>query len=402
MSSPKVLAEEEAYEVVLSAVTAGEGVRLPLAGALGSFLREPLLAEVSSPPFDCSAMDGYVVAPEGEDYTKGTTFLIEKGEICPGEDPGTLEGGRAKRVFTGAPVPANTGCVVMQEDVTIENGSIALQEDYEPGEFVRRKGADLCAGQRIAEDGCPVTPQMLAAAASQEKSNLLVGPKPRVSVLTTGNELVTAGAPLRKGEIYNSNAPLLSGLLSTCGASVVAHRHARDRKETLRFVAESLPPDSEFVISTGGVSVGEHDHIPWLVEQLGYEVLVHGVAMRPGKPFLFARHPAGRYFFGLPGNPASSLVCFHRFVGPALRRRMGAAEVYLPGATVEVRLATEVSGDASRPHYLRGKRIGEEFYPRGIQESHAIAGMAQSDALLRVEAGAALSAGERVKISLLG
>ncbi|MGI8957205.1 MAG: molybdopterin molybdotransferase MoeA [Chthoniobacterales bacterium] len=388
--------EAEALEAVLARVSALPGRKVPVFDSLGRFAAQDLLARRPLPAFDNSAMDGYAV--QASSCPTGARWRVV-GEQPAGVDRGlTIRAGEAIRIFTGAPLPAGADAVVMQEDVKRESETIVVECGVEPGEFVRRKGADLAEGQKILARGEPVAAQTMALLAAQGMAEIEIGGVARVAIVSTGNELVPVGSTPRAGQIFESNALMLRALAIGSGAEVPLVEHCPDDLERMTELFRRGIENDALIVS-GGVSVGEHDLVKPALRALGAEIDLWRVAIKPGKPFLFGR--AGRCaVFGLPGNPVSAFVTFLKFVRPALRKMSGAGEEHLGLRQVSARLATEVENDGERPHYLRGQLKSGVFTVSGLQESHALFGLSRANALLRVESGEKFAAGAMVPIEL--
>jgi molybdopterin molybdotransferase len=317
-----------------------------------------------------------------------------------GEQPAALDrqlrisAGEAVRIFTGAPMPAGADAVVMQEDVTREGRQIVVNVDVDPGEFVRRRGCDLAEGQKIVAKGERIHPATIALLASQGFTQISVGGEVDAAIISTGDELVRAGEEIKPGQIYESNSVLLQALLQRCNAAVKSVRHCKDNAESLRNTLEEAIKYSVLIIS-GGVSVGEHDLVQPTLRSLGAKIDIWRVAIKPGKPFLFGR-AGGCAVFGLPGNPVSAFVTFLYFVRPAILKMMGASNLDLP--KVPAKLLVDLRNESDRPHYVRGRFENGTFAPVGRQESHALFGLSQSNALLRLEVGEARTGGESVNV----
>jgi molybdopterin molybdotransferase len=285
---------------------------------------------------------------------------------------------------------------VIQEDVASEGSGITVNVDVEPGDFVRRRGCDLAEAQMILSKGERIRPGTVALLASQGFADVGVGGRATAAVISTGDELVNPGEELQAGQIYDSNSVLLGALLQHCGASTKSVEHCRDDRELLGEAIKRGINQNVLIIS-GGVSVGEHDLVKEALRVLGAKIEIWRVAVKPGKPFLFG-NIGGCFVFGLPGNPVSSFVTFLQFVRPAILRMMGATNLDLP--QVPAKLAVGLTNGADRPHYLRGKLEHGRFTPVGRQESHALFGLSQANALLRIAVGESLKAGEILDVQI--
>jgi len=387
-----MISEEDALAAILKKVRLLPSCSTSLLGALDRFSARDIFARLPLPPFDNSAMDGYALAAESSSAGRRLRVNSEQGA---GEDRNlALKQGEAIRIFTGAPIPAGADAVIMQEDVERLGDEIIPRANAEPGEFIRQKGSDLAEGQKIVGLGERIRPQTLGVLASQGLAEMEVGGVPGVAIISTGNELVPLSGSPKRGQIYESNSIMLQALTRKAGAEVVLVEHCADDPEALKRTLQRGMRNDVLIVS-GGMSVGDHDFVKPGLSSLGAAIDLWRVAIKPGKPFLFGG--AGNCsIFGLPGNPVSAFVTFLKFVRPALLKMMfaGGDELLLP--KVVCPLACDVENDGDRPHYLRGDLRASGFTPIGRQESHALYGLSRSNALLRVEAGAKLRAGENV------
>ena len=411
-----MISEEQARTQILETVSLLDNQKVSLAGALDWFAAQDYFARLPLPAFDNSAMDGYAVVASS--CKKGEQLRVI-GEQPAGPDRKLrVSDVEAVRIFTGAPIPLGADAIVMQEDVTCHGTDISVNVDVEAGEFVRRRGCDLAQGQMILAKGEPIRAATVALLASQGFTDVIVGGRVTAAVISTGDELVTPGGELQPGQIYDSNSVLLGALLLKCGVSATAVEHCRDDRHSLGDAIKRGMKNHVLIIS-GGVSVGEHDLVKEALRELGAKIEIWRVAVKPGKPFLFGcferervgsagEMPAGPtgmmpvlhkcFVFGLPGNPVSAFVTFLQFVRPAILRMMGAKNLDLP--QVPAKLAVGLTNDGDRPHYFRGRLEHGKFTPVGRQESHALFGLSQANALLRVAAGQSLKADEIVDVQI--
>jgi molybdopterin molybdotransferase len=408
-----MISEEEARACIVEKITALPAITIPLGDSLNYFAAQDYLARLPLPSFDNSAMDGYAVIASSAGKTERLRVI---GEQPAGRNRNLrVRAGEAVRIFTGAPLPQGADAIVMQEDVTRAGTDICLNVNVQHGEFVRRRGCDLAEGQVILRRGERIRPATVGLLASQGFADVMVRCKANVTVISTGDELSTPGESLEPGQIYDSNSALLGALLRASGVSTTAVQHCRDDRESLH-EAIKRGIENDILIVTGGVSVGERDLVKQVLYEVGATIEIRRVAVKPGKPFLFgcfakeSVNSAGDatggadpgrdncYIFGLPGNPVSAFVTFLQFVRPALLRIMGAVDLALP--EVPAKLAVNLMNEGDRPHYVRGKLEHGTFRPVGRQESHALFGLSQANALLRVATGESLKVGEIVDVQI--
>lgn len=389
-----MIQEDEALARILAHIRPLPSRQVPVGGALNCFAAADVLASVSLPPFDNSAMDGYAVVASS--CSVGGRLKIV-GEQPAGLDRGLhVAPGEALRIFTGAPMPAGADAVIMQEEVTREDDMIVIDAAVEAADFIRRRGGDVAEGQKIVSAGDRITPQTIALLAAQGLGALGVGGRVRAAIISTGDELAAPGTPLRSGQIYDSNSALLSALLQSCGVEVASVTHSADEADEIE-AAIGAGATCDAMIITGGVSVGARDLVKPALTSAGASLDLWRVAVKPGKPFLFG-HAPGCAIFGLPGNPVSAFVTFLLFVRPALLRLMGANDAALPLPQSEARVSDDINNPGDRPHYIRGRLDAGTFTPIGRQESHALFGLSRSNALLRAKPGATIRAGDRATV----
>lgn len=389
---------EKARALVLEGLCPLPAVLCGLDDALGRVLAEPVEARWDLPPFDASAMDGYALrAAETERAREGGVVLPVAFEVAAGvEAPPPLPEGQAARIFTGARLPEGADAVVMQERSEALDGAVRVQVAVAVGENVRPRGDAVRAGERVLEAGMRLGPLELSTALSQGRTLFPVHRRPRVSLFTSGDELVAPDRPPRPGGIVSSNSQALLAACRLEGAWVDDLGIAPDRPEAIAgLVAAST--GSDVVISSGGVSVGEHDHVRAVLGEAGLEEVFWRVAMKPGKPVLFGRLP-GRLFFGLPGNPVSALVGFYLFVRPVLRLLQG-----LPALPPRSRatLAETAPAARGRAQILFVRRDGDDaarVRPLPRQASHRSAASAGAEGFVVVPPDSPLPAGAEVEV----
>ena len=394
-----LLSIDDALARVLGCVRPLESERVVLADAAGRVLAEDVTAEVDLPPFRSSAMDGYALHADDAPGRLPVVFRIAAG--LPSARP--LDAGEAMAVSTGGTVPDGADAVVPIELVSESGGVLDVQNPVETGANVRPVGGDVRAGDVVLRAGTRLAAQHVGALAATGVTEVAVGRRPRVVVLSTGTELRAPGEPLGPGQIYESNAPMLAAALATAGAVVERIGPVEDDEAAHR-VALARGLEADVLVSSGGVSVGPHDLVRRILAELGVREEFWGVSVRPGKPVAFGTK-SGTLVFGLPGNPVSALVSTELFVRPALLALQGAGE---PGPAYRVaRLAAAARRNPHRDELARARTSsgsdGVVVEPLGGQESHMIARAAGADALVLIPSGEGeLAAGELVRYLSLG
>jgi len=361
----------------------------PLVECLGRVLSEDAHALIDVPPAANSAMDGYAL--RREDWRGEGQAMPVSQRIAAGHPPSALAPGTAARIFTGAEVPAGADVVVMQEDCTAEDAGVKIRDLPDPGTNIRPRGQDLRAGQLMLSRGQRLRAQDLGLLASQGISRLRVRKRLRVALLSTGDELIEPGEPQRRGKIFNSNRYTLHGLLQGWGFAVVDFGIAPDREDMISSLMQEAAAAADVIITSGGVSVGEEDHVKAVVEKLGTLDLWR-IAIRPGKPFAFGS-VAGTPFLGLPGNPVSVFVTLLILGRPYLFACQGAA-VGAPQSLRQIARFQQAAG--TRETYLRARSGPEGLALFESQSSGVLMSASWGDGLVRQAAGQEIRAGDLV------
>jgi molybdopterin molybdotransferase len=349
---PTLMPVNEALERVLQSVQPLAGVeRLSLPAALGRVLATTHTAGVNVPAYDNSAMDGYALSTRD---VRSVDFVLPMQQTIAAGHPGsTLQAGTVARIFTGAAIPSGADAVVMQENTEQVPGGILIKEIPEPGQNIRLCGHDIRKGTVVLEAGHLLQPQDLGLLASLGTSEVDVHRPLVVAVLNTGDEVVAPGQALGPGQLHDSNSYTLDGLLTRLGMEVLKLGIVKDDLASTEAALRNAATKADCIITTGGVSVGDEDHVRQAVSNLG-ELSLWKLAIKPGKPFSFGQ-VLGRPFFGLPGNPVAVFVTFVTLVRPALLRMQGASKTVTPAYQARLGFAIDQAG--SRQEYLRVKLV---------------------------------------------
>ncbi|WP_417520514.1 gephyrin-like molybdotransferase Glp [Marinobacter sp.] len=340
--------EEAIAHLLDGAPMVTENERLPLTESLGRILAQDYTVPADVPPADNSAVDGYAL--RAMDYAPGQTLSVSD-RIPAGSAPGPLKPGTAARIFTGSEVPEGADTVVMQERVDVTEKGILINAEVKADQNIRRRGQDLAEGSLALPKGTKIRAQEMGLLASMGVANVTVVQKLRVAILSTGDELADPGNPLGPGQIYNTNRFTLLGLLAEAGCEVVLCETLRDTRSVTRETLERAAALSDLIITSGGVSVGEEDHVRAVLEESG-ELTLWRMAIKPGKPLAFGSIQ-GTPVLGLPGNPAAVLVTFLVVGMPYIRTCQGRTQVHPVGQQVPA--ALNVTSPSVRREFLRAR-----------------------------------------------
>jgi molybdopterin molybdotransferase len=375
-----MISVSEARAIVLENAKPLSTESVALGAALGRTLRENIVASRAQPPFNASAMDGYAVC--GAD-TPGVLRVI--GEAGAGRAlKRPLQQGECARIFTGAPLPQGADAVLIQEDAK-RIGDEVTAPKVSAERHVRRVGADFVAGATLLESGRVLNAGAVALAAAAGRATLGVAHRPRIIILSGGDEIVPPGATPGADQIFDSVSYGVAGLAETWGATAQTSAPFRDDAEAIARQVDEALESAEVIVVIGGASVGDHDHARPALQAIGAELLFEKVSLRPGKPTWFARRE-GRIVLGLPGNPASAFVCARLFLRPLLDRMLG-RDPAIACATRRMKARTPLAANGAREAYLRASTTANEAGQLWVscaanQDSSLITALADANALV--------------------
>ncbi len=405
-----MIALEDAQRRILETIAPLRAVEVRLRDARGLVLAADVVSPEPVPPFANTAMDGYAVRAADTDGATADTpaHLRLVGELPAGTAPSVPVGaGEAIRIMTGAPLPDGADAVVMVERTSADGGDVSIMAEAQVGDHIRPAGGDVQAGQLVIANGTLLTPAHLGVLASIDLHSVVVHPRVRVGVMSTGDELVEHG-PLARGKIRDSNRPMLLAVVEEAGCVAVDYGIVRDDESLLTATVTKAVDECDAVLTSGAVSMGEYDYVKIVLERLARE-RPNGsfewmqVAIKPAKPLAFASI-AGVPVFGLPGNPVSSRVSFELFARPALRRLLGRVDVLpqpiraIAGTAMPRRRDGKVYLDRVVVRVEDGEYVCERA---GHQASNVLSGMAAANGLALLPDGEGVAAGAPVDVLLL-
>jgi molybdopterin molybdotransferase len=374
----ELISVTEAKSILKSLEVVGNPTVVPLMESLGKFTSSSIVATMDVPSFDNSGMDGYAIAWSDSDGSREVVHVVQAGA----KPDFTLDGGKAVRIFTGAPVPNGADTVIPQEYVTREGDVISFDSSsFTKGIHVRKRGAQCRARAEIIVAGTKVTPGGIGLLASLGISEVEVFPSPKVALILTGDEIIDLGNPLQPGQIYNANGPALQAYLEHLGVSELSIYKVQDEEEEVTRVIGVALEDSDFLLLTGGISVGDYDFVKGSLEKNDIEQLFYKIKQRPGKPF-FAGRKESKLVFALPGNPASVLSCFIQYVKPCIHTWMGNRTawdnpIYFP-------IAEDFHKRADLTFFLKAKIEDEKIFLLPGQESFNLLPFGVADGLAEI------------------
>ena len=374
---------ENALELILKDASVIGLEHVHLSAANGRCLAENIKALRTHPPFDTSSMDGF--AAKSSDLNSIPTNLTVIGEVAAGHYfEGKVSNGEAVRIFTGAPIPNGTDCVIIQENTKLESNQIIVTERVKKGTFVRVAGLDFAKGDTLLNKGMVLDFRSISLAASMNHPTLPVYKKPIVGILSTGDELIEPGNSTKKGQIISTNKYGVASFVNQHGANSIDFGIAKDNSKNIaEKIDNALDSDINILVTIGGASVGKHDLIKPVLSAKGWNLKFWRIAMRPGKPLLFGKFKE-KYILGLPGNPVSSLICSIIFLRPLLQTMLGqnSKQKFEWLQTKE-----HLPSNDQRQDYLRAKIIEEpngERYVKAFnkQDSSMLATLTESNCLI--------------------
>ena len=400
-----MISVDEARARILSGLKPVPAEIVALAEAWGRVTAEPVIARLTQPPADVSAMDGYAL--RAADGVEGAVLRVIGSAPAGHPFAGTVGAGEAVRLFTGSVVPGGADGILLQEDATRDGETVRVNETVRAGRHVRRAGQDFSAGDAVVPAGRRITARDIGLAAAANHPWLTVRRRPCIGILATGDEIALPGEPIPPGGIVSSNSHALAALVRTTGGAPTVLPVARDDRAAIGAVADAVA-GMDMLVTTGGASVGDHDLVIGALKERGLEVDFWRIAMRPGKPLVFGRLGAVPVL-GLPGNPVSALVCSVLFLLPALSALSGLPPE--PPPVVRAVLEVPIPQNDQRADHLRStlRRLpdgGLGVTPFPVQDSSMLQRLAQADGLvLRAPHAPALEAGatvEVIRLDLLG
>jgi molybdopterin molybdotransferase len=402
----KLISLEDAILKLDPLIKSNKFIEVDVISALNRISAVDVRSELDIPPFDRSAMDGYAVIAEDTfgASPKNPKKLKLKGQIDIGESSQLeLRKGMAIRISTGAMIPDGANAVIKIEDTEIENDTITIYASLVPGKNIATKGEDIQKGITILKKGIELKPEHIALLCSLGVDKIKVMERTKVSVFATGDELTEVGQPLEPSKIYNSNSPMISNLVKLYGGEVIRQSTLNDNKAVIEDALNEAEEDSQIILFSGGTSVGTKDFLPKIIHKLG-DVIVHGIAMRPGSPILIGKYK-NSIVFCLPGTPVAAFVGFLTLAGPTIRKLMGCIN---EDPRIEIRANIDRDVPVSTMGYINHLRVKLEkketeiiAIPTRLKGSGIISSLTESDGIVEIPPfQEGLKKGDRVLVKL--
>ena len=387
----------EAKKLIRDNIKSPDPIDVSISNAAGLVLAEDIFSKTDVPPFNQSSMDGYALNYEG--WKKNNTLKIEGLAQAGLAEQNPLQANNTCRIFTGAAVPPGANTVVMQEKVDIQDGKLIIKDsNLIAGQNVRIQGSEAKKGELALEKGCLLNAPAIGFLAGLGIHELMVHPRPTVSIILTGNELQQPGLPLSYGQVYESNSYALSAAIRELGILNVDVFSVEDDLKILTEVLAIAMEQSNLVLLTGGVSVGDYDFVIRAAEANGVEQIFHKIRQKPGKPLYFGKK-GDKYIFGLPGNPASVLTCFYEYVYPAIELLSNREKELIRMNAI---LETDIKKPAGLSQFLKAYFDGKTVKDLKAQESFRLSSFAKANCLIKLNQDRTeYLAGEEVEIHLL-
>ncbi len=387
----------EAKKLIRDNIKSPDPIDVSISNAAGLVLAEDIFSKTDVPPFNQSSMDGYALNYEG--WKKNNTLKIEGLAQAGLAEQNPLQANNTCRIFTGAAVPPGANTVVMQEKVDIQDGKLIIKDsNLIAGQNVRIQGSEAKKGELALEKGCLLNAPAIGFLAGLGIHELIVHPRPTISIILTGNELQQPGLPLSYGQVYESNSYALSAAIRELGILNVDVFSAEDDLKILTEVLAIAMEQSDLVLLTGGVSVGDYDFVIRAAEANGVEQIFHKIRQKPGKPIYFGKKGA-KYIFGLPGNPASVLTCFYEYVYPAIGLLSKREKDLIRMNAI---LETDIKKPAGLTQFLKAYFDGKTVKDLKAQESFRLSSFAKANCMIKLdEDRTEYKAGEEVEIHIL-
>ena len=371
---------EEAKKILFENAQHSEIVEVKILDGLNCVLAEDIFSPIDLPSFDQSSMDGYALNC-GNDFDKKEFEII--GEIKAGDIPNyILETGQAVRIFTGAIVPESANSIVIQEKVVDENGNLFLQEKIKMGDCIRKKGTQIKQGELALKKLTVLNPASIGFITSLGIDKVQLFRKPKVSVIVTGNEIISIGEELKNGKVFESNSFSLTSALMQMNIEVKNSLKVEDDLDALKLKIQSCLNDSNIVLLTGGISVGKYDFAFEAMRACGVETLFYKVLQKPGMP-VFAGKLGDKFIFALPGNPASALVCFYEYVYPTIKQMQGFQHIYLP--KVKLKSMNPITKKIGKSIFIRAKITDGGVAELEKQDSNMLRSFAEADGFIYLD-----------------